>query len=145
MRWRSRPCSSSGTCALQVPAPERGATPRASATASPENRVGPTGPEPNGRECPGGEGPAEWKRRPSEQSSKTVQEVLRSRNVGLRGGVLHVQRLYDPVVDDHGIPLRSEAEAEARAVHGEAECLGEVAVPVGQEFDVLGTGCLRPR
>jgi len=73
-----------------------------------------------------------------------LQHVLGRRDLeGAR--LLDEQVLDDAVVDDHGIALAARAEAELRAVHGEAHRLGELAVAVAQhEHLVAGLLVLAP-
>src|SRR5215207_7664905 len=68
--------------------------------------------------------------------SKRLQKIVGAGDVGLAGRVLDVERAHDAVLDHHRIALRARAEAEARAVHGEAEGLREIAVAVGDQLDL---------
>nr|QQZ49843.1 DNA-3-methyladenine glycosylase [Phenylobacterium glaciei] len=62
------------------------------------------------------------------------QQVVGGRDLEFAGG-LDVQFLHHAVLDDHGIALRAQAQAELGAVHVQANGLGEIAGRVGDHLD----------
>src|SRR5712691_2407373 len=77
--------------------------------------------------------------------SQRLEQGVAARDLDLAGRFLDVELLHHAVLDQHGIAPRAGAETIARAVEGEIDRLGELAVAVGQEVDLVGRGRLLPR
>src|SRR4029453_9480385 len=74
--------------------------------------------------------------RGSSRELEVLQNVLR-RGYLEGAGLLDEQLLDDAAIDDHGIALAARAQAELRALHGEAHRLGELAIAVAQHQDLV--------
>src|SRR5262245_65351189 len=82
-------------------------------------------------------GPARWN-----GSLQLLEQRIAARDLDLAGRFLDVELLHHAVLDQHGIAARTRAEPVARAVEGQIDRLGEVAVTIGQEGEHAGGGLL---
>ncbi len=76
--------------------------------------------------------------------SQLLQQRVAARYFDLARAFLDVEFLHHAVLDHHGIALRAGAEPVAGAVEGEVDRLGELAVAVGQELDLVRERRLLP-
>src|SRR5579863_2766896 len=56
--------------------------------------------------------------------------------LGFADRFLDVELLYDAVVDEHGIALRTNPKAAIGEIERQIEGLGETAAAIGEEFDL---------
>src|SRR3954452_13910620 len=78
------------------------------------------------------------------EASKLLEQRVAAGDLDLARRFLDVELLHHAVLDQHGVALGARAEAVARAVEGEVDRLGELAVAVGQELELVGGGGLLP-
>src|SRR5579883_24097 len=71
----------------------------------------------------------------STRRSERLEHGLRARH--LEGaGLLDIEQLDGPVIDEHGVALRALAETIAAAIELEPDRAGEVAIAVGEHLDL---------
>src|SRR5260370_35288873 len=67
-----------------------------------------------------------------------LEQSVAAGDLDLAGRLLDIELLHHAVLDQHGIALRADAEPIARAVEGQIHRLGEFAVSIGEELDLVG-------